>query len=174
VAKLPYVDVQSQNLLNNGDFTNGTSGWYLPPGIFTWRISPDVMYNGYPVLEVETDATDTYELLWSWIRSDLIRVDYGSKYKIITHMRGENALQAGIVVQPYDENRKQLNHQLIQVPSGRNGNFPFDEYETTVIMPYGIHYIGIYLNAGLAMDAGKFGKTYFAELSVTKVSSLIG
>ncbi len=170
---LPFVDVQSENLLNNGDFTNGTSGWYLPPGGFKWRISPDLKYNNLPVLEVETENTYSYELFWSWVSSTLISVDYGSKYKIITHMRGENVLASSVVVQPYDENKKQLNYQLTQVPGGHNGNFPFSEYETTIIIPYGVHYIELYLNGGLALYAGNPGKTYFAELSVTKVSSLI-
>ena len=172
-TSLPQFDILSPNLLYNGDFIHGTDGWHLPPGVFTWRISPDIRYNNLPVLEVQTDMPYTNQLLWSWIISDLIRVDYNSRYRIKTHVMGSNVIQASVVVQPYDENKKDANYQLVQVPSGQNGDFPFTEYGATVDIPYGVHYIGLYLNAGLAKGSGRPGKTYFAGLSVTKISNLI-
>jgi len=174
VTSIPDIKIYSGNLLYNGDFRLGTEGWDLPePNIFTWSIDDQITLDGLPSLEVQTSDTLTYELLWSWISSRLIKVEYGSKYKIVTHMAGNNVLQSSVVVQPYDAGRKQLNYQLAQVPSGQNGTFTFKEFEQIIQIPYGVEYIGLYLNAGLTYKSGKPGKTYFAKLSIEKVSNLI-
>jgi len=175
VTALPDIEIYSGNLLYNGDFKLGTDGWDLPePNIFSWSIDDQNTFDGLPSLDVQTSNTFSYELLWSWISSRLIKVESGSKYQIVTHMAGENVRQSSVVIQPYDFDRKQLNYQLSQVPSGQNGTFPFREYENIIIIPYGVEYIGLYLLAGLAYNSGSPGKTYFAKLSVKKVSKLIG
>ena len=88
-------------------------------------------------------------------------------------MAGTNVLQSGIVVQPFDKNEKQMNYQLTQIPSGINGTFDFEEFETTIDIPYGVEYIKFYLLAGLAYKTGNPGKTYFSDLSITKVSNFL-
>ncbi len=171
IATLPEIEVSSSNLLYNGNFKLGTDGWYLPQGtIFSWKVNDNLTVNNYPSLEVQTDQTYIYDVLWSWISSELIKVEYGAKYSIATHMAGVNVLQSHIVIQPYDASGNALDYQLTQVPSGQNGTFDFAEYVATVEIPYGVEYIGIYLNAGLAYNSDNPGKTYFADLSVTKAS----
>lgn len=175
VTTIPGIEIYLGNLLYNGDFRLGTEGWNLPePNIFTWSIDDQMTSDGAPSLEVQTSDTFAYELLWSCISSRLIKVEYGSKYRIITHIAGNNVLQSSVVVQPYDADRKQLNYQLVQVPSGLNGTFTFKEFEQIIQIPYGVEYIGLYLLAGLAYSSGKPGKTYFAKLSVEKISPIIG
>jgi hypothetical protein len=175
VTIVPDIEIYSGNLLYNGNFKLGTEGWDLPePNIFSWSIDDQNTFDGLPSLEVQTNNTFSYELLWSWISSRLINVESGSKYEIITHMAGKNVLQSSVVIQPYDADRKPLNYQLAQVPYGQNGTFPFTEYKDIVIIPYGVEYIGLYLLGGLAYNSGSPGKTYFAKLSVKKVSQLIG
>lgn len=174
LTTLPNIEVPSENLLYNGDFNLGTEGWNLPqPNIFNWKINHLTTLKGLPSLEVQTDQTYSYSLLWSWISSTLIKVDYGAIYRIVTHIAGDNVLQSSVVIQPYGANKEQLNYQLAQVPSGINGTFPFTEYEATLTIPYDVQYLGLYLLAGLANESGKPGKTYFAGISVKKVSKLI-
>lgn len=174
VTTIPYIPIYSANLLYNGNFKLSTEGWTLPqPNIFNWKIDDQKTFRGLPSLAVETTQIFSFELLWSWIYSRLIKVEYGSKYRIVTHMAGDNVLQSSVVVQPYDANRKELNYQLVQVPVGQNGTFPFTEFNDIVIIPYGVQYIGLFLCGGLAYDSGKPGITYFADLSVEKVSDLI-
>ena len=174
LTALPNIEIPSENLLYNGDFNLGTEGWNLPqPNIFNWKINHLKTVAGLPSLEVQTDQTFSYSLLWSWISSTLIKVDYGATYRIVTHIAGDNVLQSSVVIQPYGVNKEQLNYQLAQVPSGINGTFPFTEYEATLTIPYGVQYLGLYLLAGLAYKSGNPGKTYFAGISVKKVSKLI-
>ena len=171
---LPNIEIPSENLLYNGDFNLGTEGWNLPqPNIFTWKVNHLKSLAGLPSLEVQTDQTYSYSLLWSWISSTLVKVDYGATYRIVTHIAGDNVLQSSVIIQPYGVNKEQLNYQLAQVPSGINGTFPFTEYEATLTIPYDVQYLGLYLLAGLANESGNPGKTYFAGLSVKKVSKLI-
>lgn len=173
-ADLPYIKTESKNLLYNGDFTLGLVGWDLPePNIFSWKINKDFTYNGLPSLEVQTDIVYSGYLLWSWISSNLIRVEYDSQYKVITHMAGKNVRQSSIVIQPYDVNGKELDYQLIQVPSGTNGSFGFKQFERVITIPYGVQYVKFYLSAGLADTPGNPGKTYFSDLSISKISSFL-
>lgn len=173
LESLSYVKIQSENMVYNGNFTLGFNGWSLPqPSIFNWEINKSCTYNGLPSLEVQTGEGYTYSLLWSWISSKLIKVNYNHQYKIVTHMAGSNVLQSSIVIQPYDKNGKQLNFQLSQIPSGINGTFGFKEFETTLTIPYGVEYIGIYLLAGLAFNSDNLGKTYFSDLSITETYNL--
>lgn len=172
---LPYIKTESENMLYNGDFALGFDGWVLPqPSIFSWRINKDYTYNGLASLEVQTDENQQSRfLLWSWISSKLIKVEYNGKYKIITHMAGNNVLQSSVVIQPYDKNGKEMNYQLIQVPSGINGTFGFREFEALITIPYEVKYLKFFLLAGLAYESGKPGITYFSDLSFTKVSNFL-
>lgn len=174
VTTLPSIEISSGNLLYNGDFKSGTEGWDLPePNIFSWSIDDQNTFDGLPSLAVQTDNIFSYGLLWSWISSRLIKVEYGAKYKIVTHMAGKNVLASSVVIQPYDANRREMDYQLAQVPSGLNGTFQFKEYEDSITIPYGVEYIGLYLLAGLAHNSGSPGETYFADLSVKKISRII-
>lgn len=173
-VNLPYIQTQSENILYNGNFTLGFEGWELPqPNIFTWKINKDYTYNGLPSLEVQTDQGYIHSLFWSWISSNLIKVEFDHEYKITTHMAATNVTQSAIVIQPFDKNGKQMNYQLTQIPSGINGTFDFKEFETTMAIPYGVEYIKFYLLAGLAYKTGSPGKTYFSDLSITKVSNFL-
>ena len=173
-VNLPSIKTQSENMLYNGNFTLGFEGWELPqPNIFNWRINKDYTFKGLPSLEVQTDQVYSYSLLWSWISSNLIKVEFNHSYKITTHMAASNVLQSAIVIQPFDKNGKQMNYQLTQIPSGINGTFDFEEFETTIDIPYGVEYIKFYLLAGLAYKTGNPGKTYFSDLSITKVSNFL-
>ena len=73
----------------------------------------------------------------------------------------------------FDVNGKELDYQLIQVPSGTNGSFGFKQFERVITIPYGVQYVKFYLSAGLADTPGNPGKTYFSDLSISKISSFL-
>ena len=174
IANLAYMQVKSSNLVYNGNFEEGFEGWDLTnSNVFSWKILYPKDTGESPILEVQTNLAYKGILLWSWIASNQIKVNYGKRYTITTHMSTENVLQSSIVIQPYDAYGRQLSYQLAQIPSGINGTSPMKRYEGEIEIPPEVSYIVIFLNAGLSNQFGKIGKTYFADIEVRELHPLL-
>ena len=116
-------------------------------------------YEGKRSLKVTTTRTSKD---WSWISREM-DVTPGAKYKIVTHIKAENAAGVHIAIDAFDGSGW---FRLTNVPGGTDGTFEWKEFSATVNMPNNVRKIKIHLNHGWSLDGSNPATVWFDDIEI--------
>lgn len=107
---------------------------------------------------------------WSWIISKEVDVTPNSNYQLVTHMKMNNwATQSHIVLQALNESSKDW-YQILQCPSGINGNLEWQEFRCAITVPESVSTVSLALNAGWSSQEEMTAVTLFDAIQLFKIS----
>jgi hypothetical protein len=173
------LNQNAPNLIANSDFSIIDNKSGLP---LYWNDSLERCDRYYSCKVNNTDGWDdkqsfrfstknphNHSGIWSSTYGQQIEVKPNEHYELILHMKlNKRATQSHVALEGFNETSKHW-YQIVQCPAGLSGPMDWREFNCTITIPENTTKMRSVLNAGWSPEPKKLSRTWFDDLSLTKL-----